>query len=112
MTCIAAVDDLAGDNELVHVIDGALHIVARNGLVALAQKSCVRIGLRQLPLIPRVQPIDIRLCTRALGHQRRYFRAKIAAIPLTAAVLTVGSLSGFRRIIGFESLAVGLDLLV
>jgi hypothetical protein len=48
MACIAAIDDIAGDNELVLVVDDALDVVARNGLVALAQKPCVRIGQGKL----------------------------------------------------------------
>ena len=44
MTCIAAIDDIAGDNELVLVIDHALDVVACNGLVTLAQKPCVGVG--------------------------------------------------------------------
>jgi hypothetical protein len=42
----AVVDNLAGDNELVPVIDSGLYIVAGNGLTALAQKPGIRIGPR------------------------------------------------------------------
>ncbi len=40
----AIVHNLAGDNELVLVVNGGLHIVARKGLITLAQKPGVRIG--------------------------------------------------------------------
>jgi hypothetical protein len=51
VACIAAIDDLAGDDQLVHVVNDALNVVARDGLVALAEKPRVRIGLGHLPLI-------------------------------------------------------------
>ena len=46
----AGVHHFACDNELVFVVDGALHIVARNGLTVLDQKPGVRIGHGQLRL--------------------------------------------------------------
>src|SRR5664279_2012505 len=108
MACIAAIDDLAGDNELVLVVNDTLHIVACNGLVALAQKPCVRVGQGQLSLLTRVQSLKVSLGARALGHQLLYSRPKIIAIACVA--MTVGSRLGFRCVIVFKRLAVSLDL--
>src|SRR5664280_2161452 len=109
MTCIAAIDDLAGDNELVLVVNDALHIVACNGLVALAQKPCVRVGQGQLSLLTRVQSLKVGLGARALGHQLLYFDPQIIAM-CPASAVTVGSLLDFRCVIVFKRLAVSLDL--
>src|SRR5664279_249850 len=108
MACIAAIDDLAGDNELVLVVNDTLHIVACNGLVALAQKPCVRVGQGQLSLLTRVQSLKVSLGARALGHQLLYSRPKIIAIACVA--MTVGSRLGFRCVIVFKRLSVSLDL--
>src|SRR3984893_1944406 len=108
MACIAAVDALAGDNELVLVVHDALHIVARNGLVALAQKPCVRIGQGQLSLLTRVQSLKVGLGARAPGHQLLYSRPQLIA--MASVAVTVGALLGLRCVIVFERLAVSLDL--
>ena len=59
VACIAAIDDLAGDDQLVLVVNDALNVVARNRLVALAQKPCVGIGRRHLPLVAALQFFQI-----------------------------------------------------
>ena len=106
VTCIAAIDDLAGDDQLVLVVNDALNVVARNGLVALAQKPCVRIGLRHLPLITRLQLLEIGLRTFAPGHQLLHFVPDIATAALGTIPRTVVTLLGLRCIVGVERLPV------
>ena len=103
VTCIAAIDDLAGDDQLVLVVNDALNVVARNGLVALAQKPCVGIGRRHLPLVAGLQFLEIGPRTFAPGHQLLHFVADIAAAALVAIPRTVGALLGLCRIVGVES---------
>src|ERR1700755_1731691 len=57
-----------------------LHVVARNRLVAFAQKPCVGIGLRQLPLVTCLQFPEV-------GEQRA--RAMAEAAGIMAARLAV-----------------------
>ena len=108
----AIVHHLARNNQLVLVVHHSLHIVARNTLTALHQKPGVGIGQRQLRLAALVQPRKVGLRARALGHQRRYSLAEIAAISSAAIAGTVSSISGFRRVIVFKGFAVSLDLQV
>jgi len=75
VACIAAIDDLAGDDQLVLVVNDALNVVARNGLVALAQKPRVRIGLRHLPLVTGLQFLEIGLGAFTPGHPADHRRA-------------------------------------
>jgi len=79
VACIAAIDDLAGDDQLMLVVDDALNVVARKGLIALAQKPCVRIGLRHLPLITGLQILEVGPGAFTLGHQLLHFVSDIAA---------------------------------
>ena len=112
MACIAAIDDLAGDDQLVLVVNDALNVVARNGLVALAQKPCVRIGLRHLPLVTALQFLEIGQGAFTPGHQFLHFIPDIATAALVAVPRTIGGLLGLRYIVGVERLPVSLDLLV
>ena|SRR6516165_1589658 len=111
MADIVPVNDLTGNNEAVLVINDELHIVACNRLVSFAQKPGIRIGHGKLRLTTRFKLRKIGLGTRALGHQRRYSRAKITAIAAVIAA-AVGSFFGFRRISVFKRLTVSLDLQV
>src|ERR1700685_3121416 len=112
MACIAAIDDLAFDDQLVLVVNDALNVVAGNGLVALAQKPCIRIGLGHLSLITGLQILEIGPGAFTLGHQLLHFVPDIATAALVAIPRTIGALPCLRRVVGVERRPVSLDLLV
>ena len=58
---VAVIDHIAGDNQLVLVIDGDLDIVARHDLTVLGQQPGIRIASRQLRLAALLQPRQIGL---------------------------------------------------
>src|SRR3954469_22425345 len=110
VSCIAAIYDLAGDDQIMLVVDDALDIVARDRLVALAQQPRIGICLRHLSLVALVQVFQIGLCAFTPGHQLLDLVPDIAAI--LVAILAVARPLGFRRVVGVERLAVRIDLLI
>src|SRR5579883_1842500 len=110
MACIAAIDDLASDDQHMLVVDDALHVVTRNGLVALAQKPCIGIGLGHLPLVAGLKLLEVGLRALTPGHQLLHLLADIAATALAAILRTAARTLGLFRIVGVERLAVSIDL--
>jgi hypothetical protein len=111
---VAVVHDLTLDDQLVLVVDHALHVVAGDGLTRLRQQPCVLVGRGQLGLATSLQPLGAGLDVRALRLQRRDLisdsstpavasaSACVRTAPLIAALLP--------GIIGLKRLRISLDI--
>ncbi len=84
---VAVVDHLACDDQLVLVVHGDLHVVARNRLAVLRQQPGVGVRARQLCLAAVLEPAERGLRLRTLRHQRRHLLRNVAAV---AAIIPFG----------------------
>ena len=89
------------------VVDRDLHVVARDGLAALAQEPGIGIRSRHLCLSARLQSIKINLRPRALGHERRNLLPDIRAIP---AAIGAARRRRLRRIVAIKRGSIGLNV--